>query len=71
MEMMQILVGSHKRKSNTVLELVECGPLISATVMGETQRGRAPRTMCPEVFMLLKSFALVAALTLHIPCTLR
>ena len=42
MEMMQILVGSHKRKSNTVLELVECGPLISATVMGETQERQSP-----------------------------
>lgn len=45
------------------LELMECSPPVSTTTMDVSQRGMAPKTTCPENFMLLWSFTLLVAFT--------
>lgn len=44
-----------QEEQQTGLELMECGPLVSTTMMGVPQRGTAPRTVCLGDFMLLPS----------------
>ena len=46
-----------------VIPLSNFGPWVSTTMVGVAQIGVAPRTTCSRDLLMLRSFALLAALT--------